>query len=1161
MSPEKKHDLSTLYRIRPRFLRSVNLQRDFADPLACRGYVLTDMLRDATSAITDGLRPSSGRRAWRITGDYGTGKSSFGVFLAHMLSGSRAQLPKNLQRSVKWKALGISPPNMLPVLVAGSREPIGPAIAKGLADAILSVYKKPPTAQAYRPLLSLAYGKKKYNDKNLISSVLLARDELVRQKKATGVFFVLDELGKFLEYETLRPEGQDIYILQMLAEEAARSAEKPLFLLALMHQSFTTYAENLTQASRKEWEKISGRFDELVFQYPLAQSATLLSAALNLDVQQIPSAKRTEARKCMDASIDMGLFGPSTSRKALSSLAESLFPLSPTALPILVRILHRFGQNERSLFSFALSEEPFGLQRFSTTAPQSIEFYRACDLYDYVRSNLAGVIQEQSANNHWNIIDSTIENALNKDPIRVAVLKTVGLLNLLNASDMLATENALLWCIAGSKQKMRRSVKQAIVALRKGKVLHFRGLGGGYCLWPHTSIDLAHLRKETLSSLGPIERPTEVIKDYLDTRSIVARKHYILTGNLRHFDIEYASFDDIQSGTTSFSQDADGRIVVVLSDSTEERSSAITCLRGRKVKAPNTTIFALPQPITNITSELEEARCWDWVAQNCMQLNSDGYAREEVERKRTLSRARLNGRIGDLLNLRLHSGSMNIEWFWKHKPRTITSGRDLVAFLSRVCDKEYALAPRLRNELVNRRNPSSAAAAARLRLISLLLSSPHLDRLGIPKDKKPPEMSMYLSLLKQGGIHKKKRGRWQLLVPKRADQDLCNIRPSFAKIDALLDDAGDTKVSVRTIFEELRAAPYGLRNGLIPVILALFVAIYRDKIALYEDGSFLPEIDEREFQRMIKEPQAFEIQRCSIEGVRAEVYEHLMDALQLSRDERTKQDILAVVQPLCVFVAGLPDYARSTKRISSPAQQVRSSILGATDPVSLLFTDLPQACGCTAIDQASTISKREVSGFAKKLRSCIDDLRSSYERLTHRICRRLQQEFGVNSSLSETRKSLASRSAVLTPSVTQQQLRAFCLALADTNLPSDKWVESLASLVVTKPPNRWADKDEMVFDQELHHLVGLFIRLETMLFDAGEPSAPTDKAVRLTITKPNGEEVSQVLRYSDSDKKDVHAAKKALSKLLADAGTSGLVALSEIIWADSGSSKRGGGDE
>src|SRR5712692_9401797 len=74
-----------LLRIPERYLRSVHLERDFHDLRALQQYVVTPPMIAAARRIAEGLCPGSGRRAWRITGDYGSGKSSFALVLAQLL--------------------------------------------------------------------------------------------------------------------------------------------------------------------------------------------------------------------------------------------------------------------------------------------------------------------------------------------------------------------------------------------------------------------------------------------------------------------------------------------------------------------------------------------------------------------------------------------------------------------------------------------------------------------------------------------------------------------------------------------------------------------------------------------------------------------------------------------------------------------------------------------------------------------------------------------------------------------------------------------------------------------------------------------------------------------------------------------------------------------
>ena len=79
-----------LFQIQRRFLRSAHLERDFRDPSALEGYVVTRHITENLTRISDGLSPKSGQHAWRITGDYSSGKSSFALLLAHLFAGKES---------------------------------------------------------------------------------------------------------------------------------------------------------------------------------------------------------------------------------------------------------------------------------------------------------------------------------------------------------------------------------------------------------------------------------------------------------------------------------------------------------------------------------------------------------------------------------------------------------------------------------------------------------------------------------------------------------------------------------------------------------------------------------------------------------------------------------------------------------------------------------------------------------------------------------------------------------------------------------------------------------------------------------------------------------------------------------------------------------------
>src|SRR5579863_5776730 len=124
--------ISDLFRMQDRFMRSVNIERDFADPKALSGYVLTTQTQLYTERLLSGLRSDSGQRAWRITGDYGSGKSSFALLFSRLLAGRKSRLPVHLRQIVDFRRLGLPQPSLVPILVTGSLEPLSSGLLRAL---------------------------------------------------------------------------------------------------------------------------------------------------------------------------------------------------------------------------------------------------------------------------------------------------------------------------------------------------------------------------------------------------------------------------------------------------------------------------------------------------------------------------------------------------------------------------------------------------------------------------------------------------------------------------------------------------------------------------------------------------------------------------------------------------------------------------------------------------------------------------------------------------------------------------------------------------------------------------------------------------------------------------------------------------------------------
>ncbi len=1092
-----------LINISPRFMRSTQLERDFMDPQALTDYIVTKETINHIHRLRRSFQSKSGQRAWRITGDYGSGKSSFALVVANLLSQPANVLSKPVRALREDLGLDRNTSKLMPVLVTGTREPISRALLRALLKSIINNVDDRKKLKSKIHLQKLL-ASKSFTEKEAISVVETCSRELLNNGLFGGVVIILDELGKFLEYAAINSKEQDIYFLQLLGEISDRSGNAPIITLGLLHQGFAAYADKLSDSAQREWEKVAGRFEELVFMQPLSQVATLLAAALCVTVSRQPRGWKTKARQDMDDAVDLGIFGPTATKTELTQLTANLYPIHATVVPVLARFFRRFGQNERSLFSFLLSSEPYALQDFATREALPESSYRLADFYDFAAHNFSHRLSSQSFRSHWNHIDAMIRCAHAEPEEDLQLIKTVGILNVIESAELSPTSD-LISLALGHPQDLAERLN--LLCLRN--ILFNRG-GAGYALWPYTSVNLEQAVLNARESVNRAPPIAEVVRSRIESRPVVARRHYIQTGNLRHFDVIHMTSGEfsIQPQSVTPKCPADGTIIVVLCETSHDCKQAESV--AKQLEGSSQVLVAISAPLEHLSGFALDLEQWHWVEKHIPELKDDRFATEEVSRQIVTLAQLLQNRIQEYVGLHGTKDCEN-KMLWYHCGKLILSlseGGSLQPCLSDFFDEWFAKAPKIKNELVNRYFISSAAAAARQKLFKLMLEANALPDFGLPSDKAPPEKSMYLSVLKASRLHRETKNGWRITFPERLDnEDPCCLRPALDAIVTFLEQQKDARIKLDCIWDVLQSPPLGVRKGLIPILILAVLIEYESEIAVYEDGRFQPEIEENLMMRLVKHPQTFELQLCRITGIRRQLLAKLAEVVEADCAE--KMQLLAIVKPLYLFVSTLPEYARYTLHLSERTLKLRLAIMEAREPSELVFKAIPKALG---YDLRENMDNDPVK-MAKTLSKSITELRRAFPELQTRMGKAILEAFGESDlNLQEWRTNITERAETILVGVIDGDLRSFSLKLLDDNTAEPDWLETLGSLLTRCPPSRWKDKDEKIFAERIKILAGQFNRVWATYFGANA-SAP-ESAVRIALTRRNGEERNRVVSLS-----------------------------------------------
>ncbi|PVM90695.1 hypothetical protein [Caulobacter endophyticus] len=1127
--------IANLFHIPSRFLRSVQLERDFFDPTALDNYIVTPVMTEAFKRLAAGLGEGSGRRAWRVTGDYGVGKSSFALVLANLLASPQNPKVTEIADAMNWP-LDHQAGKFWPVLVTGAREGIVGSIARGLSECLrrrLPAKGKAP--QALTRLIEQAEAVQHSGDPIALEALLNnIRDEAASQE--AGVLLIVDEMGKLLEYAAQGAGVEDVFVLQRLAEMAARSSSKPFLFLGLLHQGFQAYTERLPTMVRQEWDKVAGRFEEIVFDQPLAHTAALVAGALGVRTGELPSAVNAAAQTTAKATATMGwLSGATTVATSLQTAA--LYPIHPTLLPPLVRFFARYGQHERSLFGFLLSSEPFALQAFAAQPASDKTWYGLAEFYDYVRTVFGHHLSGGSFVSYWVRIAATVDTAQDLSSLELRVLKTVSILNLLDAEDLTATDQAILACLSPSA---KRDVEAALTTLIDRGLLFRRGAAGGYRLWPNSSLNLLEVVSTADRVIGRLETVAPHLEPFLEREPLLARRHYVERGTMRFFEVRYAAFDQLER-VAAKPTEADGLVLIALADTEADRAQALVAAKSDALTGRESLVVGVAQPLLGLASELHDLKRWQWVSDHTPELNHDTYARAEVDRQLAAARRALVRRLGVGSALR-QRGQSSITWL--HQGETLATPQGLSTAISNLCDNLFRDAPRVANELLNRNTLSSPAAAARMRLIEGMFNTPEAPFFGIDQDRAPPEKSMYLSVIKKGKLHEQGGDdRFVLSLPDPA-QDELRLTPVINEIINMLETSLGERVPVTKIFEKIAGGRYGVRAGLAPILLALVVKVRQHELAIYEDGTFRASFNGQDFVRLIKAPASFDLQHCRLEGVRAEVFSRLAVAFTHPDKVKTPQ-ILDVVRELCKFAAQLPEYTRKAGSLQPFVAKVRDTLLTATEPSTMLFQALPVACGLEPFTTEQTSSPERVTQFLERLQEAMEELRADYPRLLKRFIDTVAEVVSPDAPQFD-RGTLASRAARVGLAAKLPRLRTFANRLRDPGTSDESWAEALASFIISKPPARWSAGDEERCLLELASLGELFHRVEFTAFDKKGDQRGED-ALRINLTRANGIDRVQVITDSQLDPKQ-QAVFEEVRKFLPNGKDERLQFLTKLLW-------------
>ncbi|WP_139167333.1 hypothetical protein [Maridesulfovibrio ferrireducens] len=1104
------------------YTRSVNISRDAESSCLSREYIPTARSLYTLDRIAKTISFEDTPRSWTLVGPYGAGKSSFGLFLASLLGNSEARVSVEARKQL----VSVSPEHssafldkttsgkgFLTIIITGSSEPFSNNFFRSMQQSVKN-YWAPitgPRPQIYKSILET---KTTPTSSKIIYFLEQLKIEL-SQKGSKGILILVDELGKFLEYEARHKTDNDIYLLQELAEYAHKGSEVNTYIITLTHQAFDQYVSSGNKSQQEEWAKIQGRYENIPYIEPVDQTLKIVAKAIQ-STADLNSELTNEINSAVSAISEIKALPIGLDHEAANKLFESCYPLHPLTAILLPLLCQKVAQNERTLFSFLGSDEPFGFKYNLQNHLETEGFIYPWAIYDYFIANQSATIFDHLTHRRWAEVVSALERLGDARPSEINLLKTIGLINIIGAHGAIKASDNLL---RAASPHNTLNYGQDITALQGKSLIQFRKFNEEYRVWQGSDFDIETAVDEELSQIKGFDLPAN-----LNSRNvlpaIVANRHSITTGTFRFYSVYFAD----KHSASKINNDNSPKIIYFLTSDKESSSKEFTKLAA---KLDDMTVLALCDNYDDIHKAVSRVIALRRVRDNRNELNSDPVSLREF--KDSLIAAR---DYEDSLLIQLIKNPEQYRWTWKNKKLLIATTTDFQKKLSNILSEVYNLSPTIKNELINKQNPSAQASTGRNRLIAAMFKNENQENLGIIKY--PSERSIYDAVLKATGLHKKAGDSWEFGPPSKKN-DRYNILPVWNKIQHFLEETEDKPRPFTDLNFELSAPPFGIKEGVLPILYAAAYLYNRSEIALYEDGKYLPLLQPSRYELFIKRMDLFSVQLFKLSGANESLFRQYGKAFF---NGNSPTDLQAIARPFAMLMHNLPEYSKKTESLPQKAIQIRKAYFEAPSPEELFFKRLPIACGYENL----TTTPDQLSFFTKELIEALRALKYVYQDLLKDLQASLCQAFKIKQTEPEDiRHEFQNRfQHVERNTVNTNSIKTFIKCLIAKKNTNEQWIESVFSLVAQKPCAKWIDSDVSKASFELSKYSTKLLDLEKLCFKQAQNKDKNIRTILLKTVEPGQNELDQVICIDSDTERSIELVKKSLNNALSSLSSDSL---------------------
>lgn len=1061
---------------------SVNLEYTSFDDFE---YIITPNAKAVYNEIT--YRFVSGVHSFTIIGNYGTGKSSF------LLELKKELLSNNIQDLVTSKAVFNNSNDFVFLNVIGEYAPLVNLLEDKLQLA--------------------SYGKAK----NVLNALDSYYTEL--QKKHKFLVICIDEFGKVLEHAANYPDTEPYFIQQLT--EYVNASDKNIILLTTLHQNFNTYAWKLNESQRNEWSKVKGRFCDIIFHEPLEQLLFLAAKKMGENEENLLALEQRTI-----------LYDTAIKSKIVSNInmktINELYPLEPFSAMALTTAIQRYGQNERSLFSFLSSSGTGSLKDFKQ---KNNRLFNLSDVYDYIVYNFYSALSTvNSDTTNWSALQEAIERTksgviedeLIKDALHI--VKSIGLINIFASGESKLDKDTLKDYCINALSITNDSIIDKLVA---AKIIRFAKYKSKYIIFDGTDVDIEGELYKASSIIPKPNVSKEEIQPYFKEQISEATAYYYNTGCPRYF--QYIITDGLLDEDVQPSGQTDGFICFIFPKTKDDEISIFESSR----EDSRAIIYVVFKNTEKIQTHLWEIKKLNYILENIDE--ADRIAKRELDNQLAYEK--------DFLNNIINSSILNsnvTEWIYKGEEKDITSYQKLNQQLSSICKNVYSKTPIVKCEMLNKEKVSVSISTARKNLLEKLLNNSSEKNLGFNFDKFPPERTIFEILLKENGMYRENsHDFWELCKPNTS-----NLADLWEQCEHFLNSTIEKPRKLDELVNILRRAPFKLKQGLLDFWMPIFLLVEQSKYALFYEKKYVPVINKEVLDILQKSTNGYTIKVFDQTGIKKELFNKYRDFLKKNNSTVIDRKVFNnTYNQFFIFYNHLNTYAKNTRKFDHvTTEKFRDVLAKASDPEKALFIDIPKSLELSN----TTIEYDEdtCNQFISRLRQSVHELIICYDEFIDRIEQHVIVQLGLSNDFNTYKDELNNRYSSVKTYLLSSKARVFHERIMSPSKSKKDFYECIGSIVYDKSLDNIMDNEE---EYLIDNIVYLFRELDRCV-EISKYDESKNQIYNIELASSSGLHIKQkTFVFSNAKNKEVADMEHKIEKFISENTEIGTCAMLKLL--------------